>query len=140
MFFQASLPAFTQANKLLQRQEPYIHRAGSRGGSGGCNPLFSNRRGSIILYNFIRKEKISNAINNSYQVNPSFKNSWIRLCIHILFDRLLELVRSFLKRFISLRVIRRATDITDSSVRASKNNCQTKNFLLDKQQIRCSEC
>ena len=64
MFFQASLPTFTQANKLLQREEP---------------------------------------------------------CIHILFDRMLELVRSFLKRFISPRVIRRATDITDSSVRASKD-------------------
>ena len=63
MFFQASLPTFTQANKLLQREEP---------------------------------------------------------CIHILFDRMLELVRSFLKRFISPRVICRAADITDSSVRASK--------------------
>ena len=26
------------------------------------NPLFYNRRGSIISYNFIRKEKISNAL------------------------------------------------------------------------------
>ena len=32
--------------------------------SNNHNPLFSNRRGLIILYNFIRKEKISNAINN----------------------------------------------------------------------------
>ena len=28
------------------------------GGSGGCNPLFSSRRGSIISYNFIRKRKL----------------------------------------------------------------------------------
>ena len=34
---------------------------------------FSNRHGSIISYNFIRKEKISNAINNCYQVNPLFQ-------------------------------------------------------------------
>ena len=48
-------------------------RAESRGGSGGFNPLFSNGRGSIISYNFIRKEKISNAINNCYQVNSLFQ-------------------------------------------------------------------
>ena len=42
-------------------------------GLGGFNPLFSNRRDSIISYNFIRKEKISNAINNCYQVNPLFQ-------------------------------------------------------------------
>ena len=29
--------------------------------------------GSITLYNFIRKEKISNAINNCYQVNFLFQ-------------------------------------------------------------------
>ena len=39
-------------------------RAGSRGGSGGFNSLFSNKRDSIISYNFIRKENISNDINN----------------------------------------------------------------------------
>ena len=33
-------------------------------GVQGLRPLFSNRRGSIISYNFITKEKISNAINN----------------------------------------------------------------------------
>ena len=32
----------------------------------------SNRRGSIISY-FIRKGKISNAINNCYQANPLFQ-------------------------------------------------------------------
>ena len=40
----------------------------------GFNPLISNRRGSIISYNCIRKEKISNAINYCYQVNPLFQN------------------------------------------------------------------
>ncbi len=34
---------------------------------------------------------------------------------------MLELVRSLLKRFISPRVICQATDLTDSSVRASKD-------------------
>ena len=43
------------------------------GGLGGCNLLFSNRRGSIISYNFIRKEKISTAINICYQVNSLFQ-------------------------------------------------------------------
>ena len=44
-----------------------------REGSRGFNPLFSNRCGSIILYHFIRKEKkISNAIDNCYQVNLLF--------------------------------------------------------------------
>ena len=42
-------------------------------GSGGWNSIFSNRRGLIILYNFIRKEKISNSINNCNQVNPFFQ-------------------------------------------------------------------
>ena len=41
-------------------------------GFRGLQPLFSNRRGSTILYNFIRKE-ISNAINNCYQVNHLFQ-------------------------------------------------------------------
>ena len=40
---------------------------------GGVNPLFFNGRDSTILYNFIRKEKISNAINNCYQVKPLFQ-------------------------------------------------------------------
>ena len=50
-----------------------LNTAGSRGGVQGLNPLFFNRRGLVILYNFIRKEKISNAINNCYQVNPLFQ-------------------------------------------------------------------
>ena len=39
----------------------------------GVKPLFPNRRGSIISYNFTRKEKISNAIHNCYQENPLFQ-------------------------------------------------------------------
>ena len=52
---------------------PVLPGANPDGGSVGCNPVFSNRCGSIISYNFIRKEKISNAINNCYQVNPLFQ-------------------------------------------------------------------
>ena len=39
----------------------------------GLKSPFSNRRGLIILYNFIRKERISNALYNCYQVNPLFQ-------------------------------------------------------------------
>ena len=42
-------------------------------GLGGDNLLVSNSRGSIILLNFIRKDKITNAINNCCQVKPLFQ-------------------------------------------------------------------
>ena len=74
-------------DKIMGDVSAYYGTAGldPDGGSGGCNPLYSNRRGSIILYNFIRKEKISNAINNCYQVNPLFQKSWIRACTVVKF-------------------------------------------------------
>ena len=54
----------SEAVKDIQPMLLLVRQGRIERGFRGLKPLFSNRHGSIILYNFIRKEKISNAINN----------------------------------------------------------------------------
>ena len=58
---------------------------------GGCNPLFSNRRGSIISYNFIRKNEISKTIKILEPGQPLFQKFRDPALLNVVFSAQINL-------------------------------------------------